>query len=80
MVSSSILLAIDAFASVDKLMNFVEQTIKNGVEKVSLTDERSKYQFFLNLNPVTSLSEVQEFIPILDSDFNVFKNVIINNF
>lgn len=65
----SILLAINLFSSVNELMEFVEKTIANDLKMVSLTDEQSKYELFLNLAPDASIMKIPGFKAILASQF-----------
>lgn len=68
--------AINMFASVDELMDFVEQTISSDANELpeSLVDERSKYRAFLKQRTGPLVSD-EELAAMMISDFN---QILIN--
>ncbi|KAG4067770.1 hypothetical protein HA402_005542 [Bradysia odoriphaga] len=50
-VIRSIFMAVQNFPNVADLMVFVEDAIENGMESLSISDEKSKYRSFISLNP-----------------------------
>lgn len=54
----SIYLAVQIFPNANDLMDFVHDTIENGMETLSWNDEKSKYRSFLTLNTTANPIEL----------------------
>lgn len=63
--------ALNLFADADQMMEFVEQSLNNADTPITdLSDDRSRYNAFLNVKGNSSIVNDRQFIPIV---FSVYK-------
>lgn len=72
-----IFIAIKMFASVDELINFVEESIKNDPEEmpIEFLDTKSKYRAFLRLPVPAECFQIPQYAKILYSVYNTFLEI-----